>query len=56
MRFVETGLAGAWLIEPEPIADARGLFARTFCEREFAPVEALASPRWALCIRRQKPK
>ena len=36
MRFVQTGLAGAWLIEPEPIADARGLFARTFCEREFA--------------------
>lgn len=36
MRFVQTGLAGAWLIEPEPIADERGLFARTFCEREFA--------------------
>jgi len=36
VRFVQTGLAGAWLIEPEPIADARGLFARTFCEREFA--------------------
>jgi dTDP-4-dehydrorhamnose 3,5-epimerase len=36
VRFVETGLAGAWLIEPEPVADERGLFARTFCEREFA--------------------
>lgn len=36
MRFVQTGLAGAWLIEPEPIADERGLFARTYCDREFA--------------------
>ena len=36
MRFIETGLAGAWLIEPEPVADARGMFARTFCERELA--------------------
>ena len=36
MRFIETGLPGAWLIEPEPIEDARGMFARTYCEREFA--------------------
>ena len=36
MRFIDTGLAGAWLIEVEPSADARGLFARTYCEREFA--------------------
>lgn len=36
MRFTETGLAGAWLIEPEPIEDPRGMFARTYCEREFA--------------------
>ncbi|HXM81120.1 MAG TPA: dTDP-4-dehydrorhamnose 3,5-epimerase [Burkholderiales bacterium] len=36
MRFSETGLAGAWLIEPEPAADERGMFARTYCEREFA--------------------
>lgn len=36
MRFVETGLAGAWLIEPELAEDERGLFARTYCEREFA--------------------
>ena len=34
--FHETGLAGAYLIEPEPATDARGLFARTYCEREFA--------------------
>lgn len=36
MHFEETGLAGAWLIEPEPLEDARGMFARTYCEREFA--------------------
>jgi dTDP-4-dehydrorhamnose 3,5-epimerase len=36
VRFSETGLAGAWLIEVEPAVDARGLFARTYCEREFA--------------------
>ena len=36
MRFIETGIPGAWLIEPEPMADERGLFARTFCQREFA--------------------
>lgn len=36
MKFVPTPLAGAFLIEPEPIADARGMFARTYCEREFA--------------------
>ena len=36
MRFLETGLAGAWLIEPEPAEDERGLFARTYCERELA--------------------
>ena len=36
MRFCETSVAGAWLIEPEPIADERGFFARTFCREEFA--------------------
>ena len=36
MRFIDIGLEGAWLIEPEPAADERGLFARTFCEREFS--------------------
>ena len=35
MRFTETRVAGAFLIEPEPIADERGLFARTFCQEEF---------------------
>lgn len=36
MRFTETPLAGAWVIEPEPFTDERGFFARTWCAREFA--------------------
>jgi dTDP-4-dehydrorhamnose 3,5-epimerase len=36
MRFLPTKLAGAYLIEPEPWEDARGLFARTYCRDEFA--------------------
>jgi dTDP-4-dehydrorhamnose 3,5-epimerase len=36
MRFRETSLQDAWLIEPEPAYDDRGFFARTFCVREFA--------------------
>jgi dTDP-4-dehydrorhamnose 3,5-epimerase len=36
MRFSETELCGAWLIEPVPASDDRGFFARTFCAREYA--------------------
>lgn len=36
MRFIETSLKGAFIIDPEPIEDDRGFFARTFCSREFA--------------------
>jgi len=36
MRFLPTDLPGCHLIELEPIGDARGYFARTFCAREFA--------------------
>ncbi|GGK29271.1 dTDP-4-dehydrorhamnose 3,5-epimerase [Salinarimonas ramus] len=36
MRFSETPLAGAFLIEPEPIADPRGFFARTVDREAFA--------------------
>jgi len=36
MRFEETKLCGAWLIEAEPAHDQRGFFARTFCVREYA--------------------
>lgn len=36
MIFRETRLPGAYVIEIEPRGDDRGLFARTFCRREFA--------------------
>lgn len=36
MKFTPAGVAGAWLIDPEPVTDARGAFARVFCEEEFA--------------------
>lgn len=36
MKFTESDIPGAWLIEPEPIRDSRGAFARVFCEKEFA--------------------
>jgi dTDP-4-dehydrorhamnose 3,5-epimerase len=35
MRFTPLPIQGAFLIEPEPLADARGLFARVWCEEEF---------------------
>jgi dTDP-4-dehydrorhamnose 3,5-epimerase len=36
MRFVQTEILGAFVVAPEPIFDDRGLFARIWCEREFA--------------------
>ena len=36
MRFIPTHLAGAYLVEPEPVSDERGFFARTWCRNEFA--------------------
>jgi dTDP-4-dehydrorhamnose 3,5-epimerase len=36
MKFIETGLAGAYVIEPEPKADHRGFFGRIWCEDELA--------------------
>jgi dTDP-4-dehydrorhamnose 3,5-epimerase len=35
MRFTELSLKGAYLLELQPYEDSRGLFARTFCAREF---------------------
>jgi dTDP-4-dehydrorhamnose 3,5-epimerase len=35
MKFVETNLKDAYVIELEPSNDSRGFFARTFCGREF---------------------
>ena len=36
MLFTETALPGAWVVDPEPISDARGFFARTFDAAAFA--------------------
>jgi dTDP-4-dehydrorhamnose 3,5-epimerase len=36
MKFIQTPLAGAWLIEPERLSDERGWFARTFDADAFA--------------------
>jgi dTDP-4-dehydrorhamnose 3,5-epimerase len=35
MLFVETALAGVFVLELEVHADGRGFFARSFCQREF---------------------
>jgi dTDP-4-dehydrorhamnose 3,5-epimerase len=42
-RFEPTPLAGVWLVQRQPIADARGFFARLYCAEEFAAI-GLASP------------
>ena len=34
MKFEETPLRGAYLIDLQPVEDARGYFARAFCRRE----------------------
>lgn len=36
MKFTETPLKGAFVVEIEPRADHRGFFTRTFCRNEFA--------------------
>lgn len=36
MRFLESELSGAYVIELEPATDERGFFARSFCESEFS--------------------
>lgn len=38
MKFAETPLAGAYIVEPEPFLDERGFFARIFCQKEFAAI------------------
>ncbi len=35
MKFIETKLKGAFIIDLEPKSDQRGFFARTFCAKEF---------------------
>ena len=36
MRFMETGIVGAWVIDPTPHQDDRGQFQRAWCAKEFA--------------------
>ena len=36
MRFMETGIPDAWVIDPTPHNDERGRFMRAWCLREFA--------------------
>ena len=35
MKFIETELKGAFIVEPELLEDDRGFFARTWCRKEF---------------------
>ncbi|ULB45223.1 dTDP-4-dehydrorhamnose 3,5-epimerase [Limnospira fusiformis KN01] len=36
MKFTETQLKGAYIIELEPIQDERGFFSRSWCQKEFS--------------------
>jgi dTDP-4-dehydrorhamnose 3,5-epimerase len=47
MIFTETRLKGAFIIEPEKLEDARGFFARIWCQREFE--RHGLNPRLAQC-------
>jgi dTDP-4-dehydrorhamnose 3,5-epimerase len=47
MRFRETPLQGAFIVELERLEDDRGFFARSFCEKEFS-AHGLA-PRFVQC-------
>jgi dTDP-4-dehydrorhamnose 3,5-epimerase len=35
MRFTETRIGGAWVVEPTPFEDERGRFMRAWCAQEF---------------------
>jgi dTDP-4-dehydrorhamnose 3,5-epimerase len=36
MKFAETALKGAYVIDMQPVEDERGFFARTWCREEFS--------------------
>jgi len=36
VHFTKTDVHGVWVIDPQPIEDARGRFMRAWCAREFA--------------------
>lgn len=58
MKFIPTSLEGAYIVELTPFQDERGLFARTFCMREFAEIghaqpfvqinHSRTLPQWAI--------
>ncbi len=47
MKFTQTKLAGAYIIDIERLEDERGFFARSWCEQEFR--EHGLNPRLAQC-------
>ena len=47
MRFTETKLKGAFILEPERLEDDRGFFARSWCETEAAAYGLY--PKWVQC-------
>lgn len=54
MRFIEL-LSGAFRIEPEPIMDERGFFARVFAENEFTRMGLESKfPEWSKSYNRKK--
>lgn len=44
MKFIETGLAGSYIVEPEAFEDDRGTFQRVWCEREFSEMGLSGRP------------
>jgi len=44
MRFTQTGLIGAFVIDPDPREDDRGRFLRAWCSKEFAEQGVSFSP------------
>lgn len=38
MKFIETGLHGAWVVELTRLSDERGSFCRTYCKDEFSQI------------------
>jgi len=36
VKFSQTAIAGVWLVEPQPVSDERGFFARFYCNEEFS--------------------
>ena len=52
MRFLPTPIPGLLHIEPTPHSDARGLFSRLFCPREFAAVGIGDFAAWQISLSR----